>query len=100
MDYLASISTLTALDVALIACAVWRASYALTKESGPFAVFARIRARFPLGGLTTCIKCAGWWIALLFVVLYATPLRPLVIVFGVSGLALMVAAYTGVAHGD
>ncbi len=92
---LADLTSLTALDIALIACAVWRLSYAITKEKGPFAVFTKLRERLPLGGLTTCIKCAGWWAALLMVILYVTPLRVVVVVFGVSGLALMLASYTG-----
>ena len=94
------IYTLTITDYAILAAAVWRLSYALAKERGPFAVFATLRERLPLGGLTTCYKCASFWVALLMLVLYATPLRLVVVVFAVSGLALMASAYTGAAHGD
>lgn len=92
---LAALTSLTALDIAVLAFAVWRLAYAVTKERGPFAVFANLRERWPLGGLTTCLKCASWWAALLMLALYLTPLRAIVIVFAVSGLALMLASYTG-----
>jgi hypothetical protein len=100
LDYLGSISTLTALDYAVLALACWRLAFAITKERGPFAVFATLRERWPLGGLTTCQRCASFWTALLMLALYLTPLRAVVVVLAVSGLALMAASYTGVQHGD
>lgn len=98
MDFSTWIYSLTALDIAVLALATWRLSYAITKEKGPFAVFATLRERLPLGGLTTCLKCASFWIAFVLLVLYATPLRVVVIVFALSGLALMLGAYTGASH--
>lgn len=95
-----TLTTLTALDLIILAAAVWRLAYAVSKERGPFAVFTTLRERYPLGGLTTCVKCVSWWAALLMLVLYATPLRPVVVVFALSGLALMLASYTGAGHSE
>lgn len=88
------------LDLLILACATWRLAYFVARESGPFGSAKFIRERLPLGGLTTCIKCASFWTALLMLVLYVSPLRVIVLVFAVSGAALMIASYTGANHGD
>ena len=51
------------LDFLLLALFCWRAAHLITSESGPFNLAARFRTRFPLGGLTTCLKCASVWTA-------------------------------------
>jgi hypothetical protein len=87
---------LTTLDLIILALACWRLSYLLTKEKAPFGVMTRIRERTTLGGLLSCLFCASIWSAVIMTLLYLTPLRPVVVVFAVSGLALMAASYTGV----
>lgn len=82
------------LDFLLLSIATWRLSYMIVKEDGPYNILTRFRARFSLGGLTTCIYCLSVWIAaLLYVVfIYAAPI---VYVLAVSGGALMLRSYTG-----
>jgi hypothetical protein len=46
--------------------AVWRLSYLLTSESGPWQFFARMRQRLGtgfLGELTNCLYCLSVWVA-------------------------------------
>lgn len=81
-----------------LAIATWRLSFMITRETGPFEVFRRLRDRFPLGGLTTCLYCTSIWIALLAYVFWDSPARSLIICFAISGVALMLASYTGSNH--
>lgn len=83
------------LDFILLAIATWRLAFFVSNEAGPLAFMARLRSRNDLGGLLTCIKCVSVWAALLLLVLYSSPLSALVWVLAVSGLALMLASYTG-----
>ena len=85
-------------DVLIIAAAAWRLAYLVTKEDAPFRLMARLRSRTTIGGLLDCIKCASVWTAALMVLLWVTPLQPVVFVFAVSGAALMLASWTGVHH--
>lgn len=85
------------LDLILIALATARLSMMLANEHGPWHVFERIRAKFPLGGLTGCVKCISVWIALFLIPIYL--LVPIIVwVFAISGAALMLRSYTGVGH--
>lgn len=86
---------LSPLDLLLLTLATWRAAYLVTKESGPFHLAAAFRSRFPLGGLTTCLKCASVWAAALMLLLWLTPLQPVVYVASISGAAIMLGNYTG-----
>ena len=93
---------MTPFDFLLACLFCWRLAYLVTKEDAPFALMRRIRERTTLGGLLTCIKCATFWTAALGV--FALPHPPefglyLVYVLAVSGGALMLASYTGAAHG-
>lgn len=90
---------LNALSLLVLALATWRLAYLITSERGPFNLAGRFRERFPLGGLTTCLKCASIWTAVGCYLLWLTPLQPLVWLLAVSGAALMLASYTGVNHG-
>lgn len=89
---------LNPLDLATLALATWYLAYALTKTSGPFHLFALLRERVSLGGLTTCIVCASPWIAGGLYLLWLTPLQPIVVILAVAGLALMAGSYTGANH--
>lgn len=86
------------LDLLLITLAAWRLAYLITREDAPYKLAARFRARFPLGGLTSCIKCASIWTAAGMLALWHTPLQAGVVVLAISGGALMLASYTGAGH--
>ncbi len=79
------------LNLLVLSGAVWRISYMLVFEDGPFNVFGSIReyagvrynenyetfvpaymgaARRTIAGIFNCIYCMSVWIALLFSVLY------------------------------
>lgn len=86
------------LDFLILAVAAWRLAYLVTTEKAPFNLAVLFRSKFPLGGLTTCLKCASVWTAAACYALWLTPLQPLVIVAAVSGAALMLSSYTGSNH--
>lgn len=86
------------LDFLTLAAATLYLSFALTKTHGPFRLFATLRQKAPLGGLTSCIVCAAPWLAGLGYVLLETPLKPLVYVFAVAGVSTAVAYYVGMAQ--
>jgi hypothetical protein len=85
----------TALELLILALFTWRLAYLLVKESGPFNVMGRLRARTTIGGLLECVYCASVWTALLGYVLLSTPLVPIVYVCAASGLAMLAHRYTG-----
>lgn len=88
-----------------IAVAVWRLSYMIVEEDGPYAVFINLRqwvgaddeGDHPnphmqlLRGILECIYCASVWIGIFFAVVYV--IQPVValyiaIPFALSGLAI------------
>lgn len=86
---------MTLIDLLILAAACWYAAYVITSSDGPFAVFKRLRALLPLGGLTTCIVCLAFWIAqLLAYVSGHTFIEGLAI----AGLCLMLHRYSGWAY--
>jgi len=88
---------LTALDFFAIAIATWRLSHMLRYESGPRKVFAHIRdlTRSWTWIDFDCQRCTSVWVAALMVAAMLTPYAWLVWILAVSGLALMLGAYTG-----
>lgn len=92
--------TLDLTSLIILWLATWRLSYAITTESLPFNIGTKLRARFPLGGLTTCIYCASFWVAILMLGLWYTDLYPLVYVFAITGGAMVMRSYTGVGIND
>lgn len=88
-------NSLMPIDLLIVASATFYLSYVLTSLAGPFDAFTRFRARFPLGGLTSCIWCAAPWIAALVYVVTLTPARPLVDIFAIAGAALMLGTFSG-----
>lgn len=87
------------LDLLILALAAWRTAYFVAKESGPFAFMDGIRTRWQTK-LLTCVYCASFWTAAACWLFWQTPLQPVVVVFAVSGGALMLASYTGVGVGQ
>lgn len=70
--------------------ACWRLAYMLTAEKGPANIFSRLRAKTDLWGVLKCHACTSMWTALLFVALWASGWGQwVVLVFGVSGLAVL-----------
>lgn len=86
------------LKLVVIALATWRLSFMLAHESGPGHVFERLRTRYPLGGLTTCMRCLSVWMAAFLFVAYAI-VPEAVFILAASGAALMLHSYTGAGHG-
>lgn len=87
--------TLSPLELLVLALATWRMAYLMAKEDAPFHLMSRLRQRTTFGGLLDCIKCSSWWAAVVMLLLWMTPLQPIVWVFAVSGGALMLGNYTG-----
>lgn len=85
-------------DLLILVLATLYFAYALTKTHGPFGVFETVRAKVPLGGLTTCLVCAAFWVAVVFYLLWITPLQPLVYIFAAAGGAVVVGHYVGMAQ--
>lgn len=84
----------------LVTLATWRLAYLLAREDAPFRLMAKVRARWPLGGLLTCLYCTSVWAAIICYLTWLTPARPLIVVFAASGGALLLWRYTGGSHGD
>lgn len=84
-------------EILIAGVASWRLARMVTIESGPFQIFARVRAAMPLGGLLDCIKCASVWTACFCVLAIQVPaLDWLVYIFAASGVGLLFAAYSGI----
>jgi hypothetical protein len=90
--------TLSPFDFLILVIATWRLAHLISSESAPFNVMGRFRERFPLGGGSACIKCASVWTAAALLLLWFTPLNPLVWIAALSGAALMLGSYTGASH--
>lgn len=94
--------TLDAFSFTVIALAGLRLAYAITQEDLPFHIGTTLRARFPLGGLTSCIKCASIWTsALMLLVWYLDGAWYVVVyVFALSGAGLVIRSFTGFGIND
>lgn len=89
---------LSPLDLLIIALATFYASYVLVHTKGPWGVFEKVRAAFPLGGLTTCIYCCAIWFAVAFYLLSLSPIAVVSQVFAVAGGAMLLFRFTGGSH--
>lgn len=89
---------MTALDLLILALATWRVAYMITREHGPFRVFERLRAAYPLGGLTTCLYCLSVWVSAAFFLLYQAGILWPAQLCAISGAAIMLYRYTGGDH--
>lgn len=85
------------LDLVLIALAVLYCAEVISSKSGPLGVFTNLRARVPLGGLTSCPWCLWPWLATVFIGLHYL-WAPAVWPFALAGGAAALRSYTGVAH--
>lgn len=85
-------------DLIVLSLATLYLAYALTKTHGAGGLFAWVREHLPLGGLTSCIVCAAFWIGMAFYGLWLTPLQPIVYVFAAAGGAVVIGNYVGLAQ--
>jgi hypothetical protein len=74
--------------------AVWRLTYLLAAEDGPFYLLARLRRRLgsgSWGGLMDCFYCLSIWIAIPFAIwLGGLWIERLIICLALSGAAILV----------
>lgn len=75
-----------------LSAATWYLSYTITNSSGPFKMFERLRKHISLGGLTACIICLAFWVAL--VLRFIGP-NPITDGLAVAGVALWAHSYFG-----
>lgn len=87
---------MTPYDLLLLALATWYTAYVVVQLDGPFTVFKRIRPR--TRGLTGCIYCFAPYAAVLWLLIWYTPVKPLIYPFALAGAALMLHRYTGGMH--
>lgn len=85
------------LDFVALSCGVWVTSFMIANPAmhGPWGILHKFRTRFPLGGLTHCIYCTGFWAAVVMVGLMVVGLHVAVYVYGAWGAAMLVGNYTG-----
>ena len=80
--------------VLLIPFAVYRATYMVSQEDGPFTVFARLRFAMEdntIGDMLKCVYCVSVWFAGLFLLYYELPLYDWFIgTLAVSALAMWI----------
>lgn len=86
---------MSALDLLLLALATWRCAFMVAREHGPFQAFERLRARYPLGGLTACVYCLSVWFSAALYLLLLTNAAPVIYVLAASGAAMLLHRYTG-----
>lgn len=86
-------------DLLIIVLATLYVAHSVTETHGPFDVFAKLRGMRWHGGLLNCTVCASLWAALAcYLLLYHTPLAPVVYILAIAGGAVVLMAYAGVKH--
>jgi len=82
----------------LAALAVWRLSFLVAREPGPWNIFSRVRgalAQGSVGSIASCVKCLSLWIAIPFVPFVTrAPVRGFVVWLALSGTASLVDEWT------
>lgn len=87
------------LNLLILMLAAFYVAYAVSSTHGPAGIFARLRDRLPLGGLTTCIICLAPWCSAVFYLLMLT-VPYVVYVFAAAGGVVLAWRYTGGSHID
>lgn len=85
------------LDYLIIILAVLYSAEVIATKCGPFNVFSNLRARVPLGGMTSCVWCLWPWLGGAFYGLYYL-CAPIVVIFAIAGGVAALHSYTGVRH--
>lgn len=83
---------MTPFELITLAAAAWYVAYIVTSSDGPFHIFEKLRARAPMGGLTTCIICLSIWVAIVLRVIGANIVTD---ALAIAGVALWIHSYTG-----
>ncbi len=86
---------MNALDLILIALASFYVAYAVANTHGPFGAFEDLRARLPLGGLTSCMICLSPWASALFYLALMAGATWFVWIFAAAGVSVFAYRYTG-----
>lgn len=84
-----------ALNLLILALFTWYVAYVLIKTSGPFHLFARLRALTTIGGLLECLYCLVIWIAVLGYLLINSPFALIAHIGAIAGGAMMMHRWTG-----
>lgn len=87
-------------DFALITLSTLYCGYTVSSTAGPFDVFATLRKRLPLGGLTACPKCLLPWVAVVMVVLWELNVFAVLWVLASAGAGLVLMFYVGMLYGN
>ena len=86
-------------DLIVLVLATFYLAYAVTKTHGPYSAFAWLRTKVSLGGLTACIVCLTFWVALLMWFLISTHMLTFVVyALAGAGGAIALYRYTGGEH--
>lgn len=94
-------------DLLILCLAIWYTSYSVVKLSAPFNLFGRLRVWATggaepvpgsLGELLTCIYCFSVYAAVLWLIIWHTPAKPLIYPFALAGGTLMLHRFTGSFH--
>jgi hypothetical protein len=87
------------LELIVLVLATFYFAYAVTKTHGPYKAFEWLRAKVSLGGLTACIVCLAFWVALLVWWLITSHTLTFVVYAAAgAGGAILLYRYTGGEH--
>lgn len=89
---------MNALDLLLLTLATFYAAHAVANTHGPFGAFDDLRARLPLGGLTSCMVCLSPWAGALFYLALVAGAAWVVWIFAAAGASVFAYRYTGGEH--
>jgi hypothetical protein len=81
--------------LAIISLATFRIAYFVTREDAPFGIMARIRDKYPLGGLLTCFYCFSVWVAVPVYLASQTVLYGMLEALAVMAIAVIIYRYCG-----
>ncbi len=86
------------LDLVLVSLFTFYLAFAISSTHGPFNIFAILRERLPLGGLTICLICLSFWLSIIGYALLQTIGAPIVYAIAPAGAAVLLWRYTGGSH--
>lgn len=82
----------------IAALATWRLAFLVARERGPWDVFGRLRrstGHGVAGGLLTCVKCVGLWIAVPFAIFVRGDWWELVVIWlALAGVTALIDEWT------
>lgn len=84
--------------MALIALATFYVAHAVANTHGPFGAFEDLRARLPLGGLSSCMVCLSPWAGGFFYLMLVLGATWIVWIFAAAGASVFLYRWTGADH--